>query len=87
MAKTSRSSAGGLGLIPGQGTRSQSLQLNDPTCCNEDLAQPKKYIHKKKHTHTHKQTTNEGGFILMISVFFLKLAVGVEFSQVQMPFS
>ena len=27
-------SAGGLGLIPGRGTRSHMLQLRDPACCN-----------------------------------------------------
>ena len=41
--------AGGLGLIPGQGTRSHRQQLKsshattkDPACCKEDLAQPNK---------------------------------------------
>ena len=42
-----------LGLIPGQGTRSHIQQLNrlhaatklkDPTCRNQDLAQPNKHI-------------------------------------------
>ena len=28
--------AGGLGSIPGQGTRSRMLQLKDPACRNED---------------------------------------------------
>ena len=44
------SNAGGLGSIPGQGTRScrsqlvQMLQLKNLTCCNLDLAQ----INKKQ---------------------------------------
>ena len=28
--------AGGLGLIPGQGTRLHMPQLKDPPCCNKD---------------------------------------------------
>ena len=32
--------AEGLGLIPGQGTRSHMLQLKDPACHNQDLVQP-----------------------------------------------
>ena len=35
-------SAGGSGLIPGQGTRSRMLQLKDPACHSEDPAQPNK---------------------------------------------
>ena len=40
--------AGGLGLMPGQGTRSYMLQLKDPSCCdlkkscNKDPVQPNK---------------------------------------------
>ena len=45
--------AGGLGSIPGQGTRSHVLHLKilhatmkmeDFSCCNQDLVQPSKYI-------------------------------------------
>ena len=36
----------GLGLVPGQGTRSHVLRLKkDPVCCNQDLVPPRK---KKK---------------------------------------
>ena len=37
--------AGGLGLTPGQGTRSHKPQLKDNACCNKFLCRPKK---KKK---------------------------------------
>ena len=54
--------AGGLGSIPGQGTRSHMPQLKslhattkdptclnkDPACCNEDPRQPNKLINQKK---------------------------------------
>ena len=51
------SSAGGLGLIPGQGTRSHRLQLKishgamkieGPLCLKEEPAQPNYFIKKKK---------------------------------------
>ena len=35
--------AGGLGLVPGQGTGSRKLQLTEPACCNQDPEQPNKY--------------------------------------------
>ena len=40
--RLSSPNVGGLGSIPGQGTRSSMPQLKDPTCRNEDLAQPNK---------------------------------------------
>ena len=45
VAETLHSKCRGVGLIPGQGTRSHKPQLKDPTCCNKFPCRQKK---KKK---------------------------------------